>query len=149
MTISMWIEKNLEDGTLAENQIIVVYNKNNNIVYIGKAEFAPIALWDEFVRTEMVGNELHINERAIETTEDDAPAYNISEVIQMLDYIKESKFINARYCFYGYYYVSILRDKLKNMYNIDIYEIEKIEDDLVKKEIIKFAKSGKTFKILV
>lgn len=63
----MWLEKKLENGEIAEEQIIVIYNKNHNIEFIGKAGFAPIALWDEVKTVETVGNELRINEEATRT----------------------------------------------------------------------------------
>ena len=58
-----WIINNIDNGKLDENQVIAVYDKNNNIAYLGKAQFAPLCLWDEFKTAVMVGNELRINER--------------------------------------------------------------------------------------
>ena len=61
--VTNWIIDNIENGKLDENQVVVVYDKNNNIEYLGKAQFAPLNLWDEFKTAEIVGNELRINER--------------------------------------------------------------------------------------
>lgn len=58
-----WIISKIESGEIAEDQIVAVYDKNNNVVYLGKAEFAPLSLWDEFKTATIVGNELRINER--------------------------------------------------------------------------------------
>jgi len=61
--VTNWIIDNIENGKLDENQVIVVYDKNNNIEYLGKAQFAPLNLWEEFKTAEIVGHELRINER--------------------------------------------------------------------------------------
>lgn len=58
-----WIISKIESGEIEENQIVVVYDKNNNVKYLGKAEFAPLSLWDEFKTATIVDNELRINER--------------------------------------------------------------------------------------
>ena len=58
-----WIISKIESGEIEEDQIVVVYDKNNNIEYLGKAEFAPLSLWDEFKTATIVDNELRINER--------------------------------------------------------------------------------------
>lgn len=58
-----WIISKIESGEIEENQIVVVYDKNNNVKYLGKAEFAPLSLFDEFKTATFVGNELRINER--------------------------------------------------------------------------------------
>ena len=61
-----WILSQIEAGKLDENQVVAVYDKNNNVEYLGKAGFAPLCLWDEFKTAKMVGNELRINERQVE-----------------------------------------------------------------------------------
>ena len=58
-----WIISKIESGEIEENQIVTVYDKNNNIVYLGKANFAPLSFWDEFKTATIVDNELRINER--------------------------------------------------------------------------------------
>lgn len=61
-----WLMSQIEAGKLDENQVIAVYDKNNNVEYLGKAGFAPLCLWEEFKTATMVGNELRINERQVE-----------------------------------------------------------------------------------
>lgn len=58
-----WILSKIESGEIAEEQIVAVYDKNNNVVYLGKAGFVPLSLWDEFKTATIVDNELRINER--------------------------------------------------------------------------------------
>lgn len=58
-----WILSKIESGEIAEEQIVSVYDKNNNVVYLGKAGFVPLSLWDEFKTATIVDNELRINER--------------------------------------------------------------------------------------
>lgn len=43
-------------------QIIVIYDDNHNIHYIGKVAFAPLNCWFTFKNAQMVGNELRIND---------------------------------------------------------------------------------------
>jgi hypothetical protein len=57
----MYLETNLEAGTIKETQIVVIYNRKHNITFIGKAGFAPINLYDEFKNACISGNELVIN----------------------------------------------------------------------------------------
>ena len=45
MTINTYIETIVENNP---NQIITVYDKKHNIAYHGKADFAPLSLWDEY-----------------------------------------------------------------------------------------------------
>jgi hypothetical protein len=78
-SINTWLEKSLESGMISEQQIIVVYDKNNNIEYLGKADFAPLTLWDDFKTAVVVGNELHINERQYETTEQETTEQETTE----------------------------------------------------------------------
>lgn len=61
MTISAWLERKIENGSIKEDQIIACYNDKHNLEYLGKAGFAPVALWWEFKRAELIGNELRIN----------------------------------------------------------------------------------------
>ena len=64
MTVGRFLEQNVENGTIAENQIIVLYDKNNNIGCIGKADYAPIYFdWIELQNYQYVGHELQINRR--------------------------------------------------------------------------------------
>lgn len=63
MTINKWLENGLLNGTIKEDDVIAIYDKNNNLEYLGKADFAPLNLWDEFNTCERVGNEWHVNER--------------------------------------------------------------------------------------
>lgn len=63
MTINKWLENGLLNGTIKEDDVIAIYDKNNNLEYLGKADFAPLNLWDEFNSCERVGNEWHVNER--------------------------------------------------------------------------------------
>jgi hypothetical protein len=69
MNVINWIIEAIENETIDENQIVTVYDKNNNIEYLGKAQFAPLNLRQEFIRAETVGNELRINEREVENEE--------------------------------------------------------------------------------
>lgn len=62
-SIASWIERNMLSGAIADCQIVVVYNHNNNIEYIGKACYSPINLYQVIERFEFVGHELRINER--------------------------------------------------------------------------------------
>lgn len=63
MIINKWLENGLLNGTIKEDDVIAIYDKNNNLEYLGKADFAPLNLWDEFNSCERVGNEWHVNER--------------------------------------------------------------------------------------
>ena len=63
MTVNRYLEQLIENGAITENQIVAVYDKKNNLVFLGKAGFAPLNLYYELERVERVGNELHINER--------------------------------------------------------------------------------------
>lgn len=63
MNVSNWIIEQIEKGELDENQVVVVYDKNNNISYLGKAQFAPLNLWDTFKHVTHVNHEYRINER--------------------------------------------------------------------------------------
>ena len=58
-----WIISKIESGEIEEEQIVAVYDKNNNVKYLGKAKFTPLSLWDEFKSATIVGDELRINER--------------------------------------------------------------------------------------
>lgn len=63
-TIGKYIEAGLERGKIANNQIVVYYDKNGNIQFIGKAEFTPVYL-DRVPldRIENVGNEMRVYEK--------------------------------------------------------------------------------------
>lgn len=64
MTVNKWIEKSIENGELDPNQVIAVYDKNNNLAWLGKAEFLPLIFrFEKFHHAVMVDNELRINER--------------------------------------------------------------------------------------
>lgn len=63
MTINKWLENGLLKGTIKEDDVIAIYDKNNSLEYLGKVDFAPSNLWDEFNSCERVGNEWHVNER--------------------------------------------------------------------------------------
>lgn len=74
MTINAYIEKIVEKDP---NQIVTIYDKNHNIMYHGKADFAPLTCWDEYKnsyienRLDIDGNsatDLIINGRVEETT---------------------------------------------------------------------------------
>lgn len=66
LTIGRYIENALENGEISANQVCVFYDKNNNIKWLGKAEFYPLYLdWEKLVRMEKVGNELRFNEREV------------------------------------------------------------------------------------
>jgi len=57
MTIGKFLE-NVE-----ENQVVVIYDKNHNINWIGKAGYAPIYTDHmEYKNSYVCGNELRINE---------------------------------------------------------------------------------------
>lgn len=62
-TVGRQIEEMLEKGEIQANQVCVFFDKNNNINWLGKAEFAPIYLdWETLYKMEYVGNELRFNE---------------------------------------------------------------------------------------
>lgn len=64
MSIDKWVENELESGHLDPNQVIAVYGKNNNLAWLGKAEFLPLIFrFEKFHHAEMIGHELRINER--------------------------------------------------------------------------------------
>ncbi len=64
MSIDEWVKRELESGRLDPNQVIAVYDKNNNLAWLGKAEFLPLIFrFEKFHHAVMVGNELRINER--------------------------------------------------------------------------------------
>ena len=69
MTINKFIELLCQDNA---EQIVTIYDRNHNIVYHGKADFAPLNLFDEVTATETkqvmaIGGELltvvNINDR--------------------------------------------------------------------------------------
>ena len=66
MTVNNFIEKMLENNE-DNQQIIVIYDDNHNIHYIGKATFAPKDCWITFKKAQMVGNESRINDVNTET----------------------------------------------------------------------------------
>ena len=70
MNVINWIIEAIENEAIKEDQVVAVYDKNNNIEYLGKAQFAPLNLRQEFVKAETVGNELRINEREVENEEE-------------------------------------------------------------------------------
>lgn len=66
-TIGMYIDEQIENGAIAETQVVVYYDKNRNIRWIGKAGYSPIYLDHcELEKAEQVGQELRVYE---ETTE--------------------------------------------------------------------------------
>lgn len=65
MTVGRFLEQGIENGTIAEDQPVFYYDKNNNIGWVGKAAYAPIYLDHvKLTNHQVVGNELRINERA-------------------------------------------------------------------------------------
>ena len=69
ISVNNYIEKLLENNE-ENQQIIVIYDNNHNIHYIGRAAYAPCNCWFTFKNAHIVGNELRINERS-ETTKPD------------------------------------------------------------------------------
>lgn len=64
MTVGRFLEQGIEDGTIAENQPVFFYGKNNNIYWVGKAAYAPYYFGHiELQSHQIVGNELRINQR--------------------------------------------------------------------------------------
>lgn len=65
-SVGQYLENAVESGEIDEKQVVVFYDKNNNIKWLGKAGFAPIYLDHvELKSKKFVGNELHINEREV------------------------------------------------------------------------------------
>lgn len=65
-SVGQYLENAVESGEIDEKQVVVFYDKNNNIKWLGKAGFAPIYLDHvELKSKRFVGNELHINEREV------------------------------------------------------------------------------------
>lgn len=61
ITIGNFLDKGLENGTIKPNQIVAYYDHNNNLQWLGKAEFAPIFLdWAALDHYKYVENELRI-----------------------------------------------------------------------------------------
>lgn len=68
MSIGNYLENGIEHGTINADQICVYIDKNNNIKWIGKAEYAPIFLdWAALDHAETVGNELRLYEERTST----------------------------------------------------------------------------------
>lgn len=61
ITIGNFLDKGLDNGTIKPSQIVVYYDYNNNLKWLGKAEFAPIFLdWAALDHYEYVENELRV-----------------------------------------------------------------------------------------
>ncbi len=150
MTVNDYIEKMLESNE-ENQQIVVIYDNNHNIYYIGKVAYAPLNCWFTFKNAHIVGNELRINDIVEETESDEA------EIINALESIKNNKWINDHKCYCGYYPVEILDKALENIYNNDFdsrgelisFITNKVWHNLIKKGFVKISKRGSTFRILV
>lgn len=57
MTVNSFIEKIVEKNP---NQIVTIYDDKHNIIYHGKADFAPLTLWFEY-RNSQTENCIDIN----------------------------------------------------------------------------------------
>ena len=77
ISVNNYIEKLLENND-ENQQIIVIYDNNHNIHYIGRAAYAPCNCWFTFKNAHIVGNELRINERS-ETTKPDTTEPDTTE----------------------------------------------------------------------
>ena len=150
MTVNNYIEKMLENNE-ENQQIIVIYDDNHNIYYIGKVAYAPLNCWFTFKNAHKVGNELRINDGVEETESHE------EEINDALESIKNDKWINEHKCFHGYYPVEILDKMLENIYENNFDSRDKLTsfianeiwDNLIKKEFVKISKRGSTFRILV
>lgn len=150
MTVNNYIEKMLENNE-ENQQIIVIYDDNHNIYYIGKAAYAPLNCLFTFKNAHKVGNELRINDGVEETESRE------EEINDALESIKNNKWINEHKCFHGYYPVEILDKMLENIYENDFdcrdkltsFIANEIWDNLIKNGFIKISKRGSTFRILV
>ncbi len=148
MTVNNYIETLLEKNE-EDQQIVVIYDDNHNIYYIGKVAYAPLNCWFTFKNAHMVGNELRINDEERESEE--------AEIIDVLESIKNNKWINEYKCYCGYYPVEILDKALENIYSNDFDSRSQLVSfinnavwrNLIKKGFVKISKRGGTFKILV
>lgn len=52
MTINHYIEQLINAGL--EKQIVTIYDRHHNIIYHGKADYAPINLYDTFRDSELI-----------------------------------------------------------------------------------------------
>ena len=66
-TIGMYIDEQIENGVIAEIQVVVYYDRNRNIQWTGKAGYPPIYLDHcELEKAEQVGQELRVYEGTTE-----------------------------------------------------------------------------------
>lgn len=80
MRIGNYLENGIENGTINADQICVYIDKNNNIKWIGKAEYAPIFLdWAALDHAETVGNELRLYEERTSTQAQQQEAETMTE----------------------------------------------------------------------
>lgn len=163
--------------TINDEQTIVVYNNKHNIVYIGKAGYAPLNLYFEFKNAIVRDNELIINgvveevkteEVKEETTEEvkteevevteetseDATEEEITEILERAHHLRRTPY--GKY-FYRDDLRKIISDVMKYAYNtfygvrnylFDYKKVEAVEKTLVDKNLVKFSKNGNMFRFI-
>lgn len=103
MTINQFIEMICLDNA---DQLVTIYDRNNNIIYHGKADFAPLNLFDDVTTTETktvttidgdTVTVLNINERVSDTQIDKIKSLNDHVCRAVDEYNTAAKKCRQRY----------------------------------------------------
>ncbi len=143
MTVNNYLD------TLNEEQIVTVFNDKHNIIYHGKAGYAPLNLYFEFRNATENGVDLIIN--GIVETKENIKTEQIAKILEKAHKLRKTP--------YGCY---LYRDDLRKIISdvmgfkyysffggtrlFDFEKVKEVERQMLDK--IKFSKKGNMFKFI-